>query len=61
METRLSAAVIEGCKESLRLEATSRTGALDAADEGSLPEKKKYKLFLKCVAFYLKKTPQILR
>lgn len=41
LETRLSAAVMDGCRESFRLEAASRVGVPDAADEESLPKKKK--------------------
>lgn len=37
-ETRLSADVTEGCDESFMLDVTSRAGATDAADEGSLPK-----------------------
>lgn len=40
METRLRAAVMAGCKESFRLQAASRDGATDAADEGCLPGQK---------------------
>lgn len=42
METRLRAAVIAGCKESLRLEAASRDGAAAEAEEGSLPGQRKH-------------------
>lgn len=40
LETRLSAAVMDGCRESFRLEAASRVGVADAADEDSLPKQK---------------------
>lgn len=48
LETRLSAPVIEGCEESLRLEEVSRVEAPDDAEEGCLPEDKDL-LSLLCV------------